>query len=74
MTQLSSTDQTVVENHSLHGARHAVLTTLCSRECRGVLVRPSSVLRGLFESASCKLLNFSIARLLALSERDAPVL
>jgi hypothetical protein len=58
----------------LKGARHAVVTTLSSRACRVVSVRPSFVLRALFESASRKLLNFSIARLLALSERDAPVL
>jgi len=36
-------------------ARHAVVMTLCSRACRVVLVRPSFALRGLFESASCKL-------------------
>jgi hypothetical protein len=49
----------------LQGARHVFVTTLSSRACRVLLVRASFVLRGLFESASCKLLNFSIARLLA---------
>src|SRR5580692_234158 len=49
----------------LRGARHAVATTLCSRACRIVLVRPSFVLRGLSESASCKFVNLSVAGLLS---------
>jgi len=65
LTQLSATDRTVVKNHSLQNARHAVLTTLCSRACRVVLIRPSFVLRGLFESASLEFVNLSVAGLLA---------
>jgi hypothetical protein len=63
MTQLSATDRTVVKNH-LQNARHAVLTTLCSRASQVVLVHPSFVLRGLFESASCELESFSVTGLL----------
>jgi hypothetical protein len=46
-------------------ARRAVLTTLCSRACRVVLVRPSFLLCGLCESASLELANLSVAGLLA---------
>lgn len=51
--------------NQLQGARHAVLTTLCSRACRVVLEHPSFVLCGLFESASRKFMKFSRAGLLA---------
>jgi hypothetical protein len=56
-----------VEAHSYvpSDARHAVVTTLCSRVCRVVSVRPSFVLNGIFESASNEFLNFSVAGLLA---------
>ena len=54
-----------LNRYLLRGAGHAVATTLCSRACRVVLVRPSFVLRGLFEPASCKVVNLSVAGLLA---------